>query len=147
MEDVLGRPVTAISEKDYERESMKVLTTAWICFSGEQLDRQKSGKGGIFYFPPADHFVDERLLITIVSKSTENILTCYHEDFNRAHKPSIHKLEQMVRYIEHLGDQCRGNMLKNFAVEKFLASGTAHQVLEAELAKMKTIPERSRPAA
>jgi hypothetical protein len=147
LQDVLGRPVAMITESDYEDESMKVLSTAWICYSGEGLDNRGSGRGGISYYDPANHFVDDRLLTTIVSRSTDTVLTCYHEDFNRSHRPSRHKTEQMVRYVEHLGNQRRGNMLRNFSVERFAPPAGAAATLEAELTRVKAIPEKPAPAA
>jgi hypothetical protein len=147
LQDVLGRPVSSITEEDYERESMKVLSTAWICYSGEGLDNRGSGRGGIAYYDAANHFVDDRLLTTIVSRSTDVVLTCYHEDFNRSHRTVGHKIEQMVRYVEHLGNQRRGNMLRNFSVERFAPPSGAPTALEAELGRVKAIQEKSAPAA
>jgi hypothetical protein len=147
LQDVLGRPVALITEGDYERESMKVLSTAWICYSGEGLDNRWSGRGGIWYYDPANHFVDDRLLTTIVSRSTDTVLTCYHEDFNRSHRPARHKIEQMVRYVEHLGNRRRGNMLRNFSVDRFVPPAGAPAALGAELARVKAIPEKPVPAA
>ena len=147
LQDVLGRPVSSITEDDYEQESMKVLSTAWICYSGEGLDNRGSGRGGIAYYDQASHFVDDRLLTTIVSRSTDTVLTCYHEDFNRSHRPSGRKLEQMVRYVEHLGNQRRGNMLRNFSVERFAPPVGVLTALEAELARVKAIPEKQVPVA
>jgi hypothetical protein len=147
LQDVLGRPVASITEGDYERESMKVLSTAWICYSGEGLDNRWSRRGGISYYDPANHFVDDRLLTTIVSRSTDTVLTCYHEDFNRSHRPARHKIEQMVRYVEHLGNQRRGNMLRNFSVDRFAPPAGAPAALGAELARVKAIPEKPAPAA
>lgn len=147
LQDVLGRPVASITEADYERESLKVLSTAWISYSGEGLANRWSGRGGIAYYNPANHFVDDRLLTTIVSRSTNTILTCYHEDFNRSHRPSRNKFEQMVRYVEHLGNQRRGNMLRKFSVERFAPPAGAAAALEAELTRVKAIPERQIPLA
>ena len=147
LKDVLGRPVSSITEDDYERESMKVLSTAWICYSGEGLDNRGSGRGGIAYYDTANHFVDDRLLTTIVSRNTDTILTCYHEDFNRMHRAPRRKLEQMVKYVEHLGNQRRGNMFRNFSVERFVAPVGVLTALEAELARVKAIPEKPAPAA
>ena len=147
LQDVLRRPVTSITEGDYERESLKVLSTAWICYSGEGTDTRGSGRGGILYFDPANHFVDDRLLTTIVSRSTDTVLTCYHEDFNRPHGPSGNKVEQMVRYVEHLGNQRRGKMLQNFSVERFSPPASVSVQLEAELALVKAIPEKPVSAA
>jgi len=147
LQDVLGRPVSSITEDDYEQESMKVLSTAWICYSGEGLDNRGSGRGGIAYYDRASHFVDDRLLTTIVSRSTDTVLTCYHEDFNRSHRPSGRKLEQMVRYVEHLGNQRRGNMLRNFSVERFAPPVGVLTALEAELRRVKAIPEKQTPVA
>ncbi len=145
LQDVLGRTVSSITEDDYERESMKVLSTAWICYSGEGLDNRGSGRGGITYYDLANHFVDDRLLTTIVSSSTDTILTCYHEDFNRSHRPTQYKFEQMVRYVEHLGNQRRGNMLRNFSVGRFAPPTDVRAALETELARVKAIPEKSVP--
>ena len=147
LQDVLARPVASITEADYERESMKVLSTAWICYSGEGLNNRLSGRGGISYYDPANHFVDDRLLTTIVSRSTDAVLTCYHEDFNRSHRPSPHRTEQMVRYVEHLGNQRRGNMLRNFFVERFVPPASAAATLKAELTRVQAIPEKPAPAA
>ena len=147
LQDVLGRPVASITEGDYERESIKVLSTAWICYSGEGLDNRWSGRRGISYYDPAYHFVDDRLLTTIVSRSTDTVLTCYHEDFNRSHRPVRHKFEQIVRYVEHLGNQRRGNMLRNFSVDRFVLPAGAPAALGAELALVKAIPEKPIPAA
>lgn len=147
LEDVLGQPVATITQDDYERESIKVLSTSWICYSGEGLDNRGSGRGGISYYDSANHFVDDRLLTTIVSRGTDTVLTCYHEHFNRAHAPSRHKTEQMVRYVEHLGNQRRGNMLRNFSVARFVPPAGTAATLEAELARVKAIPEKPVPAA
>ena len=147
LQDVLGQPAPSITEDNYERASVRVLTTAWICFSGEAQDIQSSRRGAITYFSPANHFVDDRLLTTIVSRSTDQILTCYHEDFSRAHKPGKRRLEGMVRYVEHLGNQRRGNMLRNFSVERFSPPPSARVTLEAELKKVRAIPEKPAPVA
>jgi hypothetical protein len=147
LQDVMGRPVTSITEGDYERESMKVLSTAWICYSCESLDNRWSRHGGISYYNPANHFVDDRLLTTIVSLITDTVLTCYHEHFNRSHGPPRNKIEQMVRYVEHLGNQRRGNMLRNFSVDRFAPPAGAPAALGAELARVKAIPEKPAPAA
>jgi len=147
LQDVLGQPLPSITETDYERASVEVLATAWICFSGEAQDIQSSRWGPITYFLPANHFVDDRLLTTIVSRSTDQILTCYHEHFNRAHKPGKRAVEEMVRYVEHLGDQRRGNMLRNFSVERFAPSPNARLTIEAELTKVQAIAEKPAPVA
>ena len=147
LQDVLGRNVSSITEDDYERESMKVLSTAWICYSGEWLDNRNSGRGGIVYYDLANHFVDDRLLTTIVSSSTDTVRTCYHEDFNRSHKTAQYKFEQMVKYVEHLCNQRRGNMLRNFSVARFSPPTDVRAALEAELARVKAIPEKRMPAA
>ncbi len=147
LEDVLGLPVSSITEDDYERESIKVLSTAWLCFSGEGSNNRASGRDGIAYYDPANHFVDDRLLTTIVSRSTDTVLTCYHEDFNRSHRPSLRKIEQMVRYVEHLGNQRRGNMLRNFSVERFAPPAGGPSALKAELDRVKAISEKPVPLA
>ena len=141
LNDLLGRPVASITENDYEYESMKVLSTAWICFSGEALDNRMSGRAGLVYYDPANHFVDDRLLTTIVSRRTDNVLTCYHEDFNLPHRTTNFKVEQMVKFIEHLGFQRKGKMLRNFSVESFNPVGLVKTTLEAELARVRAIPE------
>jgi hypothetical protein len=141
MQDVIGRPVNSITENDYKQESFKVLSEAWICYSGEVMDNRNSGRAGIVYYDAANHFVDDRLLTTIVSRSTDAVLTCYHEDFNRSHRSSQYKLEQMVKYLEHLGNQRRGNMLCNFSTEQFTPSIDALRTLESELARVNAIPE------
>ena len=115
----MGRPAPSITEEDYERESTKVLSTAWICYSAEGQDNQGSRRHVIAYHQLADHFVDDRLLITMVSCKTDTILTCYHEHFDRPHKPSHSKSEQMVRYVERLGYQRKGDMLRSFTVKRF----------------------------
>ncbi len=143
LQDVLGRPISRITEKDYEQESLKVLSTAWICYSGEVMDNRSSGRAGIAYYDSANHYVDDRLLTTIVSRSTDIVLTCYHEDFDRSHRTNLRKLEQIVKYIEHLGNQRRGNMLRNFSIQSFAAPPEVAVTLEAELAKVKAIPEIS----
>lgn len=142
LQDVLGRPVASITQADYERESLTVLSSAWICYSGEGLDNRKGGRAGIYYYDRANHFVDSRLLTTIVSRSTDTVLTCYHEDFNRVHRSSPNAAEQMVKYVEHLGNQRRGNMLLNFAIEKFAPPVYVAEVLETQLARVKAIPEK-----
>jgi hypothetical protein len=146
LQDVLGRPVASITEADYERESMTVLSTAWICYSGEATDQRYSRRDEIVYFAPAKHFVDERLLTTIVSHRTDTVLTCYHEHFDRPHRTSQKKLEQMVKYVERLGDQRRGNMLRNFSVDRFVPPTGAPVALGAELARVKAIPEKPVPS-
>jgi hypothetical protein len=146
MQDVIGRPVISITENDYKRESIKVLTDAWICYSGEVMDNRSSGRGGIVYYDAANHFIDDRLLTTIVSRSTDTVLTCYHEDFNRSHKSSQFKFEQMVKYLEHLGNQRRGNMLRNFSIEHFSPPADTLPTLESELARVNAIPEKKIPA-
>jgi hypothetical protein len=147
LQDVIGRPVASITEADYERESMKVLSAAWICYSGEATDQRRSRRDEIVYFAPAKHFVDERLLTTIVSLSTDTVLTCYHEHFDRPHRVSQWKFEQLVKYVEHLGNQRRGNMLRNFSVDCFVPPVGAPAALGAELARVRAIPEKSAPAA
>jgi hypothetical protein len=141
LEDVMGRPAPSITEADYERESTKVLSTAWICYCAEGQDNQRSGRHVIAYHQLADHFVDDRLLITIVSCKTETILTCYHEHFDRPHKPSHSKNEQMVRYVERLGYQRKGDMLRSFTVKRFKPTADLLETLGAELAKVKAIQE------
>jgi hypothetical protein len=145
LQDVLGRPVATITKDDYKRESIEVLSTAWICYSGEGLNRG-SGRGGISYYDSANYFVDERLLTTIVLRNAEAILTCYHEDFDRSHQPTKHKLEQLVRYLKHIGNKRRGNMLRNFSVQQFDPPCDIRRVLEAELAQVKAITEKTVPA-
>jgi len=142
LKDMFGIPVSSITDKDYERESLKVLSNAWICYAGEMMDNRSSGRRGITFYDSANHFVDDRLLTTIVSRSTDTVLTCYHEDFNRPHRSSKLKIEQMVKYIEHLGNQRRGNMLRNFLVEHFVPPVETLPTLEAELARVIAIPEK-----
>ncbi len=140
----MARPASSITEEDYERESIKVLSTAWICYSAESQDKQRSGRHVIAYHQPADHFVDDRLLITIVSCKTDTILTCYHEHFDRPHKPSPSKSEQMVRYVQRLGYQRRGDILRSFTVKSFKPTAELLETLEAELAKVKAMQENHR---
>ena len=142
LQDVLGRPVSSITQDDYERESMKVLSAAWICYAGQGLNNRLSGRGGIAYYDPANHFVDDRLMITIVSRGNDSVLTCYHEDFDRRHRYSQKKFEQMIRYVEHLGNQRRGDMLRKFSVERFVPPVDITLILKAELDRVKAIPER-----
>jgi hypothetical protein len=146
LQEVLGRPLASITKDDYKRESIEVLSTAWICYSGEGLDNRGSGYGGIAYYDSSNYFVDDRLLTTIVLRSVDTIRTCYHEDFNRSHQPTQRKYEQMVRYLEHLRNQRRGNMLRNFSVERFEPPANVREALEAELAQVKAISEKSVPA-
>jgi hypothetical protein len=142
-QDVFGHTASSVTEDDYKDESMKVLSTAWICYSGEKSDKQHSSRAaGIVYFDPANHFVDDRLLTTIVSRNTDTILTCYHEHFDRPHKPSMHKCEEMVKYLERLRYQRQGDELKNFSVERFAPPAAAFESLQAELDRVKAIPEK-----
>lgn len=145
LRDVFAGPVESVTETDYKAESMKVLTTAWICFSGEAYDKQSSHGGRYTYYDPARHFVDDRLLTTIVAESTDEILTCYHEDFNRRHRSGTRKEEEMVRYLEHLGNQREGNLLRGFSVERFVPPHDSRSVLAAQLSRVKAIPEKPLP--
>lgn len=140
MQDVLGQPVESITQADYERESIKVLSTAWICYVGEVRDvRWRSSNS---FYDSASHSVDDRLLTTIVSQGTDSILTCYHEHFDRPHKKAQRKFEQMVKYVEHLGYQRRGNMLRNFHVSQFQPPANVAAILEIELARVRAISDK-----
>lgn len=141
LKEVFGRP--NITEDVYEKESMKVLSTAWIRYSCEKVNTGSTWSGGPSYYDPAHHFVDDRLLTTIVSLSTDSVLTCYHEHFGQPHRRSQRKIEQMVRYVEHLGNQRKGKMLRNFSVDLFKPPHDASDALRAELGRVNAIPENT----
>jgi hypothetical protein len=94
--DLLGKTCRLVTEAEYEAESKLVCSSSWIEYVAEEVDKQNVGYSvrqdlGVPFHEKRRYFVDDRLVKTTTSLSGEDIVTCYHEHFDRPHVLGGHK--------------------------------------------------------
>lgn len=119
-QDLLGVNGRAVSEAEYEKESLAVCRHRWLEFEAETVDREhvaaalRSGQS-VPYHPRRRYNIDDRLVTTIVAPTNDAVVTCFHEHFDRRHETRSHKRptgELRARYKNRLENLEMSGMMR-----------------------------------
>ena len=83
--ELLGKTAPAVvSIIEYEDRSIKVFRDHWLAYDAQERNRQ-AGCGD--FYPVNKYYVDRVLIKLSVTGDLRYIRTCFHEHFDRSHKP------------------------------------------------------------
>ena len=78
--EMLGRSSPPATVHEYEGRSLAAISGAWAEYEAEKWDRSRDG-----YAPTRATFVDDSLVVCVTDLARTDVVTCFHEHFDRAH--------------------------------------------------------------
>jgi hypothetical protein len=111
-EAVLGITLGEIGDNQYAARAQVAITTSWLEYEAERMDFIIEA-----FTPLRTTYVDDDLIVAVTDLSRRNMITSYHEHFNKsykkAHAPGAMAGDRRLMYREQLRQKEAGGLVRN----------------------------------
>lgn len=141
--DLLGKAPGTVRLEEYESSSLDVCRKPRVHYRAHELDVDH-------YFPKldsakpwhqqCDYYIDPRLVRTAVDAESRQVRTCFHEHFDRKHRPwrEMSGALATFRYLEHLADLKKAGMVRGVEILSVQIPPGMESPVEEKLAALRS---------
>lgn len=105
-----------MTEYEYEKRSVQVLSKHWGKYRATHMDRTKGG----LIPKPRVYAIDNDLVLAVLSHTEEHFVTCYHQHFNRPHgvdpAPTDSVAYKQMKFQDFIRKQARLDKLRDIRI-------------------------------